>query len=194
MQERVCRLLLEFRACNLRSIQGQAGSMNEWNRQNRTQQEWVEMRWTKWNALHLKAFKCIVLIQWANQAISVSRLNLSIHLSPYFQVLLASKTSTFVELTLLSSCLYLSCFTLQKKKKSYHQAEQLHFQYTITSWGKHSALSSHPSMRPRKFSIPLSDMTISCFLLFTNLLIRMLLAIVIEFPIQMASICKKSTL
>lgn len=93
----------------------------------------------------------------------VSRLNVPICLSPYFHLLLSSKTSTFVEPTICFPHVCIPVTSHCRRKKLYRRTAQVHLQFTMTPGGGHSAPSSHSSTFSRKLSIPLSDTTISCF-------------------------------
>lgn len=67
---------------------------------------------------------------------SVSRLNVPIHtFFPYFHILLSSKTSTFVELTL---CFLHVCVQVASDRVEKNHAMRLtiYFQFTITPWGR----------------------------------------------------------
>lgn len=66
---------------------------------------------------------------------SVSRLNVPIHLFPYSHLLLSSKTSTFVELTLcfLHVCIHVAS---GRGEKNHTMRLTIDFQFTITPWGR----------------------------------------------------------
>lgn len=66
---------------------------------------------------------------------SVSRLNVPIHLFPYFHLLLSSKTSTFVELTLcfLHVCIQVAS---DRVEKNHTMRLTIYFRFTITLWGR----------------------------------------------------------
>lgn len=116
MQLRDCHPLLQFSACDLRSLQGQGGDVNDWNWQSTTQQEGAGMWWTRWIVHYLKAFKCIASIQCSNpkNCLQAKFIHLFLTLFPFIAILW--NLNFCWTHYLLSPCLHPHYLTLQEGK------------------------------------------------------------------------------